>query len=278
MAESASLCDIRFDWFRESDIATFLAHAGDEGWICDRWEFDLLLRTFPSGCLTARIGGAVAGYVTSIAYGTSSWIGNLLVLPDARGKGIGRALMELVLETLEGSGVHTVWLTASAAGQPIYEKLGFRTVDTVQRWVGVGTGGPSRSEQSPSRAMVEAADAAGWGSRRGLLLHELFGKGNLMVDGGSFLITQPCGGGIQVGPWGGGGADEAARLLTEARCLAGAGTRMFLDSPRRNGTAVTLLSAQSFGIQGSTLLMRRGPDPGYRPERVFALGSMGSMG
>jgi predicted N-acetyltransferase YhbS len=49
-------------------------------------------------------------------------LGMIIVSPERQGKGIGRELMRLVLEEL---GQRTVLLTATPAGQPLYEQLGF---------------------------------------------------------------------------------------------------------------------------------------------------------
>jgi hypothetical protein len=156
--------------------------------------------------------------------------------------------------------------------------LGFSTVDTIRRWVGTGCAGACRLPLTPSLSTLETADAAGWGEVRGALLRATAGRGEVIGDDRGFLVSQPCGDGLQVGPWGSMDETSAAPLFAEARKRAGAGVRMFLDSPERNRTAAGLLADHAFGVKGSNLLMRRGPDPGYRPDRVFALGSMGSMG
>ncbi|WP_321783940.1 GNAT family N-acetyltransferase [Paraburkholderia sp. J94] len=49
-------------------------------------------------------------------------LGMVIVSPDQQGRGIGRKLMELVLEEL---GERVTFLHATPAGQPLYEKLGF---------------------------------------------------------------------------------------------------------------------------------------------------------
>jgi len=269
---------IRFDRFRESDTEPFLSLAAGEKWICDRWEFEFLLRAFPAGCLVARAGATPIAFVTAIGYGGSGWIGNLLVQSAFRGRGVGASLMELALDALAAAGAETVWLTASDAGRPIYERLGFRTVDTIRRWVGTGCACACHHPLTPSLALLEAADAAGWGEVRGTLLQATAGRGEVIGDDHGFLVSQPCRDGLQVGPWGSTDGASAAQLFTAARERAGEGVRMFLDVPERNRVATDLLTDHAFGVMGTNLLMRRGPDPGYCPDRVFALGSMGSMG
>ena len=74
--------------FTVNDIAPFLALAEGEGWLCDRSEFEFLLRSFPQGCFTYREGEDTLGYVTSVSYGRSGWIGNLMVCPEVRQHGM----------------------------------------------------------------------------------------------------------------------------------------------------------------------------------------------
>lgn len=278
MTSTSCLGSIRFDLFRESDITSFLDHAIAEEWICDRWEFEFLLRTSPRSCIVARCGTVPVAFATSIAYGRSGWIGNLLVRREFRSVGLGSRLMELALKALAAEGTETVWLTASEAGRPIYEKLGFVSVDTVKRWVGTGADGMCMLPLSPSLAEIEAMDTDGWGDRRTSLLQVTAGRGMAVGGKDGFLVSQPCGTGRQIGPWSCSDQSAAELLLADARFRAGEGFRMFLDSPARNQAAAELLTAHNFSILGSTLLMRRGPDQGYRPEQVFALASMGSMG
>lgn len=268
---------MQIDQFRHEDIDDFLALAAEESWICDRWEFEFLFRAFPHGCLVAKQGGIPVGFVTSIKYRASGWIGNLIVRAELRGKGIGTSLMKKALAVLSAAGAETVWLTASRAGKPIYEALGFVTVDVVNRWVGEGIEGKAPARETIPRAEILAIDQTGWGDRRDTIVDAVTSRGRLFAVRGAFLVSQPCADGVQLGPWG--GTDrEALLLLDDALAEAGRGTRVFLDAPIRNTGQTALLLGMGFSIQGSTLLMCRGETPAYAPERIFALASMGSMG
>ena len=265
------------DRFRHEDIDDFLTLAAEEGWICDRWEFEFLLEQFPLGCLAAREGGRPVGYVTAIKYASSGWVGNLIVRGSCRGKGVGNSLMENALEALATEGTETVWLTASKLGKPIYEKLGFTAVDVINRWVGRGVWNGSTERTAASRGDLLAMDSAGWGDRRDAIIDATVRRGKLFRADGAFLISQPCGDGVQVGPWGGGNVC-AAHLLDEVLLEAGKGARVVLDVPIRNTGQTALLLGRGFSIRGSTLLMCRGKAPAYIPELIGALASMGSMG
>lgn len=60
-------------------------------------------------------------------------LGMIVVSPERQGKGIGRELMRLILEEL---GDRCVLLTATPAGQPLYEKLGFVPTGSVDHHEG----------------------------------------------------------------------------------------------------------------------------------------------
>ena len=60
-------------------------------------------------------------------------LGMVIVSPAWQGRGIGRKLMELVLEGLGG---RVTFLHATPAGQPLYEKFGFQAVGTLDQHQG----------------------------------------------------------------------------------------------------------------------------------------------
>jgi GNAT superfamily N-acetyltransferase len=268
---------MQIESFRHADIDIFLELAEVEEWVCDRWEFEFLFRTFPRGCLAAKDGERPIGFITSIKYGESGWIGNLLVRKELRGNGVGTMLMAKALAALSAAGAGTVWLTASRSGKPIYETLGFVAVDVVNRWVGTGIGGQAPVPETITRGEMLAIDRAGWGDWRDTLIDAVVGRGRVLNVAGTFLVCQPCAGGLQIGPWS--GTEQGSQvLLGHALAAAEAGERIYLDVPIRNTVQTDLLLKKGFSIRGSTLLMCLGEATGYAPERIFALASMGSMG
>jgi predicted N-acetyltransferase YhbS len=60
-------------------------------------------------------------------------LGMIIVSPDHQGKGIGRKLMQLVLEEL---GDRCTLLIATPAGQPLYENLGFQVTGAIHQHQG----------------------------------------------------------------------------------------------------------------------------------------------
>lgn len=263
--------------FLQSDIAPFVALATAEGWICGEWELEFLLQNFPQGCLVKREGEEVLGYITSLRHQRSGWIGNLLVPPEARRRGIGTELMHGALQTLLDCGVETAWLTASAKGVDLYRKLGFVTIDSINRWVGEGDADQGPFSAPPiDQEVIRQVDMAGWGDQRDALLRVTSGRGPVFCGSNSFICTQQWEQGTQIGPWGALFEGEAEPLLDLA--LSGAGKRVFLDVPAGNVAAAALLNRKGFSIRGNNTLMYLGTAPEYDPQKVFALASMGSMG
>ncbi len=266
------------DRFSETDTPRFLHLAASEGWITDAGEIDFLLSSFPQGCLVRRLQGRGEAFVTSLRHERSGWIGNLLVQPSLRRQGTGGELMAEALAALEQGGVETVWLTASPSGKPLYERLGFKEIDTIRRWRGGGleaalpVGGESRLSD------LLRWDSAGWGDRRERLLRSLVAVGTLHAGSGGCLVIRPQGRHSQIGPWVGESASALVELFEETVRPADPGRLFLLDVPEGNGAVTCCLEQNGFVTTGTTVLMYRGKTPGYRPDLIGALGSFGSMG
>jgi ribosomal protein S18 acetylase RimI-like enzyme len=264
------------DPFSRADLPAFFEMARQEGWICDPWEFEFLLREAPGGCRAIHRQGELAACITAIGYGRQGWIGNLMVTPAMRRQGLGRRLMEESLAWLEKKGSTVIWLTASSRGAPLYESLGFRTLDRIERWGGEGGRGRGWSDLDLRWQELLALDAAGWGGPRGALLAEKVRLGRLFSAEGGFLVRQRTPSGWQLGP---GGGEPAVMPWLLERAMSGVGDgRIFLDLPAGNVAAVEALRGYGFSRCGETLLMCRGDVSGYRTDRIWALGTMGSIG
>jgi ribosomal protein S18 acetylase RimI-like enzyme len=79
--------------------------------------------------------GRRIGLVESVPEG-EAYIGRLGVAPNARGRGLGRALTEECIRRARADGARTIGLATRdvmAAARAMYESLGFRYVRTVDR-------------------------------------------------------------------------------------------------------------------------------------------------
>jgi ribosomal protein S18 acetylase RimI-like enzyme len=269
--------------FTMGDCGPFLRLAKEENWLAESWEVEFLLSRFPGGCFTFRnADGQACGFVTSLKHDRSGWIGNLIVAPEQRQQGVGEQLFTSALAALRDGGAETVWLTASQAGQPLYEKHGFTVIDTINRRAGPGRERPERAE-SPAGSNLPAAlvgdiDRLTWGDRRTALLEATIRRGNLLTAESGFLVIQPCLTARQFGPFAATDPGTAEQLLQHALGSISPNSAVYLDTPAANPAAGTLCHTRGLQIIGSSLLMYAGTKPDYRPEFLYSLATMGSCG
>ncbi len=75
----------------------------------------------------AEVDKKIIGCGIAIVHGNISWLGTIIVLPEYRRKGIGKEITSHLIEYCIGKGCTTQLLTASAMGESVYRKLGFKT-------------------------------------------------------------------------------------------------------------------------------------------------------
>lgn len=131
-AEQPDLSGIDWD---EGDIpAACLINDRAYGWPEGTWSrFNNAgateLRTY-----VARVDGEPAATIATIDHGDDCEIWSVATLPQARGRGLSTALMRQGLWDAREGGCTTSTLQATAAGRPIYERLGFADVGALQMW------------------------------------------------------------------------------------------------------------------------------------------------
>lgn len=71
--------------------------------------------------------------------GREAYILNMYTLPEWRGQGIATALMQTLLAYVRQTRARRIWMYATPAGKPLYEKLGFaprtRTNTELDMWL-----------------------------------------------------------------------------------------------------------------------------------------------
>jgi len=185
------------------------------------WQFVLRLGT---GFVAERDGAAV-GTALCWAYGSDyGSLGMVIVSPDVQGKGIGRELMTRVLQEL---GERSTLLYATAAGQPLYERLGFVAVGQVHQHQGtvfqLGTAVPPAGERirpigaSDGPKLVRLASRA-LGMPRATVLDALrkVADGVVIDSGGEpagFAFCRRFGRGYAIGPVVAPDAERARALI-----------------------------------------------------------------
>ncbi len=101
-------------------------------------ELMLSLRNSPT-LITVRVDGRLVGLGNAISDGyLVAYYSHLVVHPEFQSKGIGRALLERMMEPYKG--FHQQSLTADGDATEFYKKLGFKRAGrTVPMWIYAGT-------------------------------------------------------------------------------------------------------------------------------------------
>ena len=116
------------------DIAKCLLLSDAEHWNQTDKDWARLLNGPQSHCLVAEIDNRIIGTATAMNYSNMvAWIGMVLVDKDYRGRGIARLLISSLLDLLKSC--RSIKLDATPAGQPVYEKIGFKNEYLIHRMI-----------------------------------------------------------------------------------------------------------------------------------------------
>ena len=122
------------DWDEGDIAASNLINDSAYGWPDGTWQqFNspdaTELRTY-----VARVDGKPAATIATIDHGEDCEIWSVATLPEARGRGLCTALMRQGLWDAREGGCATSTLQATAAGRPIYERVGYEDLGALQMW------------------------------------------------------------------------------------------------------------------------------------------------
>lgn len=123
----------------EAEVLTELvmrskAHWGYSAEFMERCREELTIRAddvLASRMTVAEAGGRVVAVATLAGEPPEGELGSLFVDPDMIGEGMGRRLLQHMLETARGIGIRTVALDADPNAEPFYEAMGFVRVGVV---------------------------------------------------------------------------------------------------------------------------------------------------
>jgi GNAT superfamily N-acetyltransferase len=223
--------------------------------------------------VVAEAGGELVGVAAGAAFTGTGWVGGVAVVPGHRRAGLGGALTEAIVQFLEGRGVATVLLHATALGRPVYERLGFVPETAYLTLSGptqprAPVDPPLRHGRQADLEAVAALDLAATGEDRRRLLDALWPTGGLVAAGDGRLL-----GFHLASPWRPGGAvvatDPGAGLALLDAVRAGPGDEVGISIPAANTAAVRSLEAAGFAERYRTVRMHRGPRVPWNPAALF---------
>ncbi|MFZ2097751.1 MAG: GNAT family N-acetyltransferase [Anaerolineales bacterium] len=111
---------------RREDLVFAAECTAVEGWVSENWStLEGFFLKDPQGCLLAEENGQPLGICIATYYGKCGFIGELIVRPEARGRGVGAALLNHGIGILNRRGTETVYLDGVVKAVELYERNGF---------------------------------------------------------------------------------------------------------------------------------------------------------
>lgn len=263
----------RYRKFAREDVAAAYRLSLAVGWPhrLEDWKFANRLGT---GYVAADAAGVVGTILTWKHDRRHASLGMVIVAPDRQGRGIGGELMKRALRDLTG---RSVMLNATQAGQPLYEKLGFRAVGAVDQYQGIAASVPAvplpEGERLRPMGASDAAELAALATRaagvsRARLMRRLLevAHGIVLARGDEaigFALLRRFGRGRVIGP-------VAAPDATRAMALIGHWVAMYpgkfvrIDIDAASGLGPWL---ESLGLRnaGRVITMVKGVPPRRDP-------------
>ena len=132
--------------------------------------------------IVGTAGGQIVGVGNAIVNETVAWLGNIIVPPAERGRGIGSRLTARLIELAKERGCGTLVLIATTMGEPVYRKLGFVATGLYRFYRG-GSDAPApdprhiRRMRAEDHAAVLALDRVVSGEGRAPLLSRFLATG-----------------------------------------------------------------------------------------------------
>ncbi len=242
------------------------------------WQFVLRLG---SG-FVAETGDTVVGTALCWKQGSRHGsLGMIIVSPEHQGKGIGRGLMNLVLEEL---GERCALLIATPAGQPLYESLGFKAIGAIHQHQGtMTTRARAALPEGENVRLAEPADVAriielanrATGMSRDELLKQLAAIGELAVlerrgELAGFAVMRRFGRGHAIGPLVAPDS-ESAKALIAHWSGAYAGSFVRIDVTADSGLGAWLAEAGLPQVDAGVTMARNGVPARDETVRQFAI-------
>jgi GNAT superfamily N-acetyltransferase len=243
--------------------------------------------TSDSGCrpIVADLDGEIVGTGVGTAHGPVGWVGTIWVAPAHRGAGLGRALTQVVIDSLVDAGCRTLLLVATDAGRRLYERMGFEVQThylileatglpgdgTGEDLEAVGGGGPIvRPFRPEDLAAIERLDRAATGEDRRRSLERFASPTSARVldaDGviRGWVIRAPWGGGATVAPV----PDDALRILAARRRAAGPSGRVRVGLLTENADGLSALERVGLAPIWSAPRLVRGDALTWEPSWIW---------
>lgn len=259
---------------KPSDIPAVMELSAEAGWNQTAEDWRTLLDLSVDGCLGIEIDGELASTTTILCYEKRlAWIGMVLTRVRHRGRGFARRLLMEALRLVDEMRIETVKLDATDQGRPLYEKLGFRPEQSVERWwlpEAVGVVHDRVVNHGTSEDIWRAADLRAFGADRSELLAQLARRNPPLTAGNSYLFSRSGRLSSYLGPCVSEAPETACALIERALETPAAGGWSW-DLLSENSQAVALANSLGFTPKRHLTRMVRGKDQRGNEHYIYAI-------
>lgn len=288
-AEMALPDDLALRDARTDDLPAIATLRRSVGWPVHDWALRAVVEAPDARCVVATDpSGETVAVGSGIAYGALGVVGNMIVAEAHRRRGVGAAILGVIVDHLESVGCTRLELYATAAGRPLYERHGFSLIDPgamahVPRLAVAGRA-PACVERAGPDALagLTAYDRPRFGGDRSGLLATmlddperplLVARSGDAIIGYTWLRTDAD----RVGPFVADTPATAADLLAAAFDLAPSATTLTTNLPMANEPGTAWLREAGVTLEPWDGRMGRGPAVPHRIETIYgnAVGALG---
>ncbi|HEY6765775.1 MAG TPA: GNAT family N-acetyltransferase [Candidatus Sulfotelmatobacter sp.] len=256
---------------RAEDIPPAAQLSAQAGWNQTEEDWRTLLELSPEGCLAIEVDGHLAATTTLLCYGRRlAWIGMVLTKAEYQRRGFARMLLAHALESADKMGVATIKVDATDQGQPLYESLGFRREQEIERWSRAGKNtaqlpAGQTSAEEPWRDLESLV----FGADRSQLLERLARLNPPRSISKSFLFSRLGRVSAYLGPCISENRGTARRMIEE--CVQNTRCGWSWDLFPRNQDAVALARDLGFSPQRHLARMARGKELCEKESAIYAI-------
>ena len=260
------------------------------GWAVHDWALRAVLAPPHARCAVATDGAdRVIGVGSGISYGPLGVVGNMIVDPGHRRRGIGAAILESVVDFLDERGCTRLELSATDEGRPLYARHGFAPAEpgvsaVVPREAGTDLDRAAELTDAGPASLPELAayDAPRFGGDRSPLL------ASMLADPARPLVVARRDGGLagwawirpevdRVGPMVADSPDIATALVGEALQRLPDARTLRLSFPSANRAGAERLRELGAELEPWGGRMARGAQVPRREDTIYgnAVGALG---
>ncbi|HUQ44648.1 MAG TPA: GNAT family N-acetyltransferase [Candidatus Limnocylindria bacterium] len=231
--------------------------------------------------LIAEFDRAVVATGVGTANGPVGWIGSIFVDPAFRGRGLGRAITQGIIDALDSAGCRTLVLVATSEGRRLYEPMGFQVQTHYRILEAPGLAAPDEPDEPAAPSIrpfhsddlpgLVALDRAATGEDRVHALNRLAVAATAKVAVGAdgeisgFLVRPPWGGGATVAR----SIEDALTIVRARRVTSGLDGRVRVGVLQENREGLERLGFEGFRQAWSAPRMLRGEPLSWRPELIW---------